>query len=443
LDTDSIFLGAREISINTTTTEVEIPQTNVKLVKPSVKTIILNVSDTAPGIYMLNVEIISRHDNTVKDSIETRTIVPGQDASEPINSPTITKSAIINSSINSSIIDTSGIINSTISDSTITGSIINNSEVVSTSLNDVIVEDAIVNSGNILSGSITLNEIRYEISNKTRIYDLILGSDRRDSNLVGIINKTLEINATNSGICFNISAKKDYFAGSMCVQKSSVPPDGIPELTNNVGGYVYYIYTNVSENLNDSKSWVNISANYDQNELGAIDEGTLRLRYYNENAAGWEEIPSSDVNQDKDYVWGNISHFSVFAVSGAVTPTFGGGGGHPPRDSDGDGLPDFRELNLGTDPNNPDTDGDGFKDGEDPFPLDPDLPVPPTPTPLLTPTITPPITTTPVPTATPTPTPELLEWWEKLLEEWKFIFVIIIIILIAIATLLYYARKRL
>jgi hypothetical protein len=35
------------------------------------------------------------------------------------------------------------------------------------------------------------------------------------------------------------------------------------------------------------------------------------------------------------------------------------------RDSDGDGLTDTRELEIGTDPNNPDTDDDGLSDGEE------------------------------------------------------------------------------
>ena len=34
-------------------------------------------------------------------------------------------------------------------------------------------------------------------------------------------------------------------------------------------------------------------------------------------------------------------------------------------DSDGDGLTDLTEIGLGTDPNNPDTDGDGLDDGDE------------------------------------------------------------------------------
>ena len=43
-----------------------------------------------------------------------------------------------------------------------------------------------------------------------------------------------------------------------------------------------------------------------------------------------------------------------------------------PEDQDGDFLPDAKEKELGTDPTNPDTDGDGIQDGEDDFPLDPE-----------------------------------------------------------------------
>jgi len=41
----------------------------------------------------------------------------------------------------------------------------------------------------------------------------------------------------------------------------------------------------------------------------------------------------------------------------------GGNGGNPNGDDDGDGLTNAREAQLGTDPNNPDSDGDGINDG--------------------------------------------------------------------------------
>ena len=42
-------------------------------------------------------------------------------------------------------------------------------------------------------------------------------------------------------------------------------------------------------------------------------------------------------------------------------------------DSDYDGLTDIEEASIGTDPNNPDTDGDGVSDKNDSEPLNPNI----------------------------------------------------------------------
>lgn len=59
-------------------------------------------------------------------------------------------------------------------------------------------------------------------------------------------------------------------------------------------------------------------------------------------------------------------------------------------DSDGDGVPNWLEQQNGTDPFNPDTDGDGVNDANDAFPLDPTRSLPPSSNPADT---TPPIVT--------------------------------------------------
>ncbi len=300
LDTDFVNLDAGEISAHIFSAL-------------TFETIKLNVSDTEPGIYRAKVEVSSRNDNIVKDAIETWTIVQGAIDTEPINA-TITNSALIKSSINNSIITRSAIKNAIISESSITNSIIKNSTVIDTSLNDVVVEGAIINAGNISAGTITLNGISYEIYyTGIPISDLVLGTDYRDSNLVGIkTTKTLDVYAENTNVRFDISAREDYFAGSMQVQKSYIPPVGIPEDTNTVVGG--YIYANASVNLVNSTDWLNMSVFYDQTELGALDESTLKLRYFNETADSWEDLPVSGINLTGNYVWGNITHYSVFAL---------------------------------------------------------------------------------------------------------------------------------
>ena len=100
LDKDFVTLNAGEISAHISSAL-------------TFETIKLNVSDTEPGIYRAKVEVSSRNDNSVRDVIETWTIVQGAIDTVPINT-TITDSALIKSSINHSIIDRSAIINSNI-----------------------------------------------------------------------------------------------------------------------------------------------------------------------------------------------------------------------------------------------------------------------------------------------------------------------------------------
>lgn len=67
-------------------------------------------------------------------------------------------------------------------------------------------------------------------------------------------------------------------------------------------------------------------------------------------------------------------------------------------DSDGDGLPDNAEVLLGTDPQNPDTNGNGINDKEDPNPISAEAPVATVPPAKTEVTETKPTAETPTPT---------------------------------------------
>jgi len=76
------------------------------------------------------------------------------------------------------------------------------------------------------------------------------------------------------------------------------------------------------------------------------------------------------------------------------------------KDSDGDGWTDAFEIGQGTNPNNPDTDGDGIIDSKDPEPLVAEKETAPTTTP-------PPTTTEPPTTAPPTSFKPITYWWNE------------------------------
>ncbi|MDN5310925.1 MAG: hypothetical protein PWP14_2319 [Methanolobus sp.] len=114
----------------------------------------------------------------------------------------------------------------------------------------------------------------------------------------------------------------------------------------------------------------------DASDSNDINENTLCIYHFNENTRRWTKLPYTGVsNGDVElygesyagYVWARVPHLSSFALAGKpVMPESRG-----PLDSDLDGLPNVVEYRIGTDPFNPDTDGDGIIDSLDPEPLIP------------------------------------------------------------------------
>lgn len=62
-------------------------------------------------------------------------------------------------------------------------------------------------------------------------------------------------------------------------------------------------------------SWVLIKIYYKEEEIKEIKEESLRIYRWNETKAEWELIPGG-VNTEENYVWGNITHFSIFGIFG-------------------------------------------------------------------------------------------------------------------------------
>ncbi len=96
----------------------------------------------------------------------------------------------------------------------------------------------------------------------------------------------------------------------------------------------------------------------------------------------WSYVPMYEIGADQVIQWGFTSTASKFFLrlemntDGSLLPDrwqmlyFGDTGVDPYGDEDGDGLTNLQEFLNGTDPTNPDSDGDGVVDGLDAYPLD-------------------------------------------------------------------------
>ncbi len=148
----------------------------------------------------------------------------------------------------------------------------------------------------------------------------------------------------------------------------------------NVGGY--YDIAALDQTGNPVESFakpLEVTLRYQESDLNGVNKATLQIWYLDEPSSTWVPVPSFN-DPNSNTVIGYTNHLSTFAL-------FPGNSG---VDSDGDGMPDWWEVKYGlnpnngsdaagdldrdnltnvaeylsgTDPFNPDTDGDGIIDG--------------------------------------------------------------------------------
>ncbi len=186
--------------------------------------------------------------------------------------------------------------------------------------------------------------------------------------------------------------------------EENLPHDAKYSFSGNGLG-VKYLDINVSENVMNASSNnieraliviyytardLDRTGDLDANDPGDINEKTLVMNWFNDSSGMWEKLTTNmdwvndvgidttnDVINGKEYegyLWANVSHFSMYGLSGneITQQAERGGDDDHPLDSDLDGLYDFMERRIGTDPYDPDTDDDGIIDSEDDDPLLPE-----------------------------------------------------------------------
>ena len=92
--------------------------------------------------------------------------------------------------------------------------------------------------------------------------------------------------------------------------KSVETPPADPAGKRNISKYV-----NVTEVT--AESWIFMNVSYEEGDLGGVDENSLRM--WKHNGTDWTEVPGTNgVNTAENYVYANITEFSVFAPLGNV-----------------------------------------------------------------------------------------------------------------------------
>ncbi len=123
-------------------------------------------------------------------------------------------------------------------------------------------------------------------------------------------------NVSSDGIFINLHTK----------QSLSGEIDFVVSNTNPVGTTVLkvakYIEITTSNNLNDTSGNVSsmyLRVNYTNAEVKGLNQNTLRLYWYNTSDGKWIRLThNAGVNTKDKYVWANLSHFSIYGISGSA-----------------------------------------------------------------------------------------------------------------------------
>jgi serine protease AprX len=199
--------------------------------------------------------------------------------------------------------------------------------------------------------------------NITRIY---FSLDYINESVSRVVNASANWSNVSTSLVFINITTSTALVGSVNISTYAAPPPGVNESLM----VQRYIEVNVSSNLNASSgnlSWAYIRVNYTDSEVTGLDEPNLRLYWWNPAAKNWTMLETgknltalggphvydSGVNTSGNYVYANISHFSIYGISGplytpsptpsptTVTAGGGGGGGISINASD---LAYFREI---------------------------------------------------------------------------------------------------
>ncbi|MCZ7381912.1 MAG: right-handed parallel beta-helix repeat-containing protein, partial [Candidatus Methanoperedens sp.] len=118
----------------------------------------------------------------------------------------------------------------------------------------------------------------------------------------------LEINSTNNTVTDNRGTHK----GKDYAIKTASSPAPDPNGYTNIGKYV-----NATNNSADS--WLFLNVSYSNSDVASIDESSLRMWKYN---GSWSQVAGTNgVNTAQNYVYANITSFSIFAPMARTTAT--------------------------------------------------------------------------------------------------------------------------
>lgn len=176
---------------------------------------------------------------------------------------------------------------------------------------------SLINNGNIITENCSLN-IRGELTDNVTTLNLSSGKQGYvEFDLVFSDNQSTIGGKDNYGMDIALYVNNTEKIPNLLVTYYNQNPINSGFSLNNLNKY--YNISPTSEL--DLTYWI-FKVYYTDEELAIkkLDETSLTIQYYNETSNSWENL-SGGVNTTENYVWANITHFSIFGIIGNIIST--------------------------------------------------------------------------------------------------------------------------
>jgi hypothetical protein len=197
--------------------------------------------------------------------------------------------------------------------------------------------DVWISSGSLIptGGSLTVDNCTITVEGKTLDFNAgeegYIGFDiDTQSNGTGFANDT--IGDPEHGVVLDIYTNTHY-TGNLGVTFYGTNPGGSGFYMKELGKY---IDITPPGDISGYISYMILKIYYTDAEVSAagLDENAMRIEYYNESSGLWEkyDTPNGGVNTTGNYVWANLTHFSIYGLFGSApasgaSSSSGGSGG--------------------------------------------------------------------------------------------------------------------
>ncbi|MBN2111741.1 right-handed parallel beta-helix repeat-containing protein, partial [Candidatus Woesearchaeota archaeon] len=140
-----------------------------------------------------------------------------------------------------------------------------------------------------------------------------------------------DFGSSDYGVSGEIYTLGGYPGGDLVVKFYNENPGGSGFYLEEFG---LWIDASLDPDPGANLDWWILRIHYTDEELAAsgLRESELEIQFYNATNSSWYREPNQGVNTTDNYVWANLTHFSVFGIFGSAAT--GGGGGSTSRCSD-------------------------------------------------------------------------------------------------------------